>query len=105
MSARPPSSTANRDELEPEATPACLLQDVHVREVRDGVAVGDDAREPELAAAVAVAYEADDARRVGDQLVHQLARAPLGPVARRDEGVHGGPVDPGRVVVEHVSHR
>ena len=52
-------------ELEPEAAPARLLQDVHVREIRDGVAVGDDAREAELAtAARSRAVEADDAGSV-----------------------------------------
>ena len=56
---------------------------------------------PELAAVRRRTGRPTTRAAVGDQLVHQLARRALGPVARREEGMHGGPVDTGRVVVEH----
>ena len=61
------------DELLPQPAASVLLEYVDVREVDERHAVGRRAAEPDLALAV---VEADDPRRLVDQPVLRLSRAP-----------------------------
>ena len=86
-------------ELDAEPLPARLLEHEDVGEIRDRVPVRDDAREADLAAVGRV--EPDHPRRRRDQLVHHLARTAGSPVGLTAQiAVHGGAIDPRRIVVE-----
>ena len=62
---------------QPLAEPAAAVrfEHVHVAEIRVRRAIGHDAREADLIAAI----EQPEAQRVGDRLGHRLLRNPLGP--------------------------
>ena len=69
-----PLVDAEAHELDAEAVPAMLLEDVDVREIRLDVPVRDRAREPDLRRPV---VQPDDARGAVDQRVLRRARPPL----------------------------
>src|SRR5262249_53008590 len=67
-----------------ETLAAIRLEHEHVAQVAERGAVGDDARETDLAALM----EEPEAERVLDRLRHDLARDPFRPVAGGEETVH-----------------
>src|SRR5438552_9148203 len=75
------------DEREPQPAPAELGEHVHVRQVREGDAVGHGPREPDLPA---LAIEADDALRLAHEALDRRARAALRPVRLAREVVVDG---------------
>ncbi len=87
------------NELDTESAAAELLEHVDVGEVRDGVAVRDDACEARLAAVEGV--QTDDAGGRRDELVDQFAIAACGPVRGGEERMHGLTVDAITIVIEN----
>ena len=96
-----PFVDAEADELDAQAAAAVLLEHVDVREIGLHMAVGERPREADL---IALVVEADDASGVLDQVVLNVARAPLRPVRLLAQvAMNRLAVDARRVVVELVA--
>ena len=95
VSARPPSSTANRTSSSPRPRPRASSS-TYTSARYETVWPSETTRAKPSCRLPLRAVEADDAGSRRDQLVHELSGPSSRPVARRDEGVHRGTVDPRR---------